>query len=305
MANQDIINRLVPIYQRVVNPRTKHILVYTLDDIAQANERVWFNDDEARLKNAIPWQSTHTPRPVLFIGDSHATHLKSLNQAQSLPNYHRKFLSVSHYVAIGGLKWWTCKDNLNGIGLSDAKKDDYGDQWGQFLGLNIKPAYAVVTMGTNDCDDMNCHLEHLKAMNLDPEVLAKSIERDSKDWLDSLFPTICDAFENWRSKLEGVRFGYIPVITRPYWCSEAFTFAKQMDEKIIWDLKFKLGLKVKELNTRTLNTYINKWHVPANSKDTVLPGLLDTDSVHLNEKGYIVLVRDLSIPIIDYWMAGN
>ena len=231
MANQAIINQLVPIYQRVVNPRISHPLVYTLEDIAQANDRVWFNDDEARLKNAIPWQSTNQPRPVLFIGDSHATHLKSLKVAATLPNYHKKFLSASHFVAIGGLKWWTCRDNLNGIGLSDAKKDEFGDQWGQFKSLDVTPAYAVVTMGTNDCDDMNCHLEHLKAMNLAPDVLATSIERDSKEWLDALFPVICDAFDNWRTKLDGVKFGYIPVITRPYWCNEAFTFAKQLDDK--------------------------------------------------------------------------
>ena len=80
-------------------------------------------------------------------------------------------------------------------------------------------------------------------MNLAPEVLSTSIERDSKEWLDSLFPVICDAFENWQSKVEGVKFGYIPVICRPYWCDEAFTFAKKFDEKIIWDLKFKLGLR--------------------------------------------------------------
>ncbi len=120
--------------------------------------------------------------------------------AASLPNYHQKFISKSQFVAIGGLKWWTCRDNLNGIGLSDAKKEDYGDQWGQFQQLDIKPAYAVVTMGTNDCENMNCHLEHLKAMNLAPEVLASSIERDTNEWLDSssVMPLIIGG-RSWRA----------------------------------------------------------------------------------------------------------
>ena len=139
MANYvKIAQTLMPIYQRVYNPRKEHRLYCTERDIEEANDRLASLEDDGRMNTATSYLNVKEPESIIFIGDSHATHLKSLCDKHELPPYHDRFLGKAYFSAIGGLNWWIAEQNLNGRCLSAKKKEDYGNQWGQFCDLGIK-----------------------------------------------------------------------------------------------------------------------------------------------------------------------
>ena len=81
MANYlQIVNSLLPIYQRVHNPRIKRKLHATQMDVDLAKSRLTQNENSGRLENAGRWLAEKTPKNIIFIGDSHITHLKNCKQ---------------------------------------------------------------------------------------------------------------------------------------------------------------------------------------------------------------------------------
>ena len=69
---------------------------------------------------------------MLWIGDSHCTHLKDYVVEKHLPEYQKMFMSKTTFIAVGGTKWWEIRGNLNGLGLSAKKWAQYGDQSHEF-----------------------------------------------------------------------------------------------------------------------------------------------------------------------------
>ena len=78
-------------------------------------------------------------------------------------------------------------------------------------------------------------------------------------------------------------------------------FTRDLDSLISKQIKKNLGLKIKFLSIRHLFESIMRKEAKNGWLDTVLPGLLMEDSVHLNLKGYTVMVRNISAPVLTYW----
>ena len=93
------------------------------------------------------------PPKVTYVGSSHIHHLMGLKYSASLPHHTRTFLSNSAFVGCGGLKFWSCKDELNGNFTSQYKLDKYGDLWRKYGSLKFNPDWFVTMLGSNDCDD--------------------------------------------------------------------------------------------------------------------------------------------------------
>ena len=95
--------------------------------------------------------------------------------------------------------------------------------------------------------------------------------------------------------------GFIPTMPRPYWDRLTLDFMRMLDSKVLHDSREELGIKLKPLSIRSLFSYKKRKHATNGELDSLIRGFLDEDSTHLNTKGYAVLTRDISIPIMDYW----
>ena len=109
---------LMPIYQRVINPRLRHPLVCSLEDIKLANSRLDMSDRASGIFSTKAWLRKYGPAPILFVGDSHCIHLRDHLKAGDLPRFQDRILGDSKFVALRGANWWTIEGNLHGEGLS-------------------------------------------------------------------------------------------------------------------------------------------------------------------------------------------
>ena len=157
--------------------------------------------------------------------------------------------------------------------------------------------------GTNDMDDWNAHLTSLKAKHQNPLDYIKAANEDKKEWLNSLFPVIESAVDNWLSIVENAKLCYIPILPRPYWERMARDFGRELDNKVVNDIEKSLGVKVKYLKIRSLFENERRSQNRHGNLDNIVAGFMKEDSTHLNAKGNTILVRDISIPIMDNW--GN
>ena len=294
---------LMLIYQRIVNPRLRHPLVCTLDDIKEANRCLDMSDRAAGIFSTKSWLSKYGPAPLLFVGNSHCIHLYRDLTTGELPRFQSKILRDTNFVALGGAKWWTIEDNLNGEGLSAEKLAEHGDQWSKFVDDSPAVAYMIMVCGTNDADDWNAHLASLKAKHQNPLDYVRAANRDKKEWLDSLYPVIESAVNNWLSKVQNVKLCYIPIFPRPYWDRMARDFARELDNRVVNGIEKNLEKKVKYLKIRSLFENPRRTQNKHGNLDNVVAGFMKEDSIHLNAKGHAILVRDISIPIMDNW--GN
>ena len=97
--------------------------------------------------------------------------------------YQKKFLAESYYVAVGGTTWWNSEANLQGLELPPEKLESYGNQREDFLDLNKNMEFMTICLCSNDCDDMEAHLENLEENSSNPDSYIKNAQRDM-----SLYP---------------------------------------------------------------------------------------------------------------------
>ena len=116
----------VPIYRRYVNHFTPHTLECSDGDRAQSWLRL-YPDGEDPFYNSYGRLKYKGFPCVCFVGDSNIVHLSNHSAGGSFPTRVQDFLEDACYVGVGGLTWWKCKDELNGIFDSDVKLKRYGN----------------------------------------------------------------------------------------------------------------------------------------------------------------------------------
>ena len=125
-------NMNVPIYRRFASYRVHDRHVITDDDLktgwARLNPQGSNDCYYKSYGNLYHWQFPS----VALLGSSHVTHIDRMKNDAELPQRTRDFLSNCSFLGVGGLCWWKCVNELNGIFTSTYKKEKYGNVWSDF-----------------------------------------------------------------------------------------------------------------------------------------------------------------------------
>ncbi len=288
----------VPIYARYY-PRVERPELYVGEtDLELAWSHLSANPN--KLNGAFNLLDYHHIPNICFVGSSHVVHLLDYKHQSNFPARHAHLMSRSHFVGVGGLKWHTAQDELNGIFTSHHKYVKYGNQWYTYDSKHKQADYYITVVGSNDADDFN-----ILAISLLPYenefTYLRNVEDASREWLSELKPHIFHLFNAMRMRSQHAALYYIPIIQRDYWCKQARDFDSDLDHYIFTGLYNEYGIKVKSIPTRSLYNYPAKLDVPCDMYDDVISAFLKEDGLHLNYWGMEVLLNDIAPPVIHNW----
>ena len=157
----------------------------------------------------------NNPPCITYIGSSHVRHMGKLKLDQTTTEAVASLLTNSHFVGVGGLKWCTCADELNGIFKSSTKARKYGNQWEKYDGKGVNCHYQIPVLG-------------------------------------SLKPHIDNFYLDLKNHVNDAKLGYVPILPRYWWHKLARQFALDLDFYVCAIMPKKLNIKVKRLTTRSL-----------------------------------------------------
>ena len=272
----------VPIYSRFNNPRTKHTLICDDNDILLGYERML--------------------DPHFLVCQSNAYGCYS--NWGYVSTRVRNFMSNSNHVAVGGLKYWSATNDLNGWITDDEKRSKYGNQWALHDAKRVKTHYYVWKAGSNDCDDLNAHLVDLKKNNSHADYIMKA-DVDSALWLEALKPHIKNFYLEILYRDRDAYICYLPIMPRFWWLSETRRFMNYMNYYVITKLGKEIGTKIKNIPCRSLYKTID--HASTNElvQDDIMTSFLEFDCVHLNKWGNEVMIHDLALSLVGNWGAAR
>ena len=238
------------------------------------------------------------PPNILFIGSSHIDHMRYLQPIHAdFPSLPKWFISSSVFAGVGGLKWWLVDTELYGSFRDPRKAQKYGNQWEQFESNHTTPDAAVFINGSNDTDDFHSHDFKLRH-DLSKEDYVMQSAIDMELWLAQLCPVIEKTITNISHDLSRTKLYYIPIIPRSYWNKPARDFGNKLDYYIKKTLSREHNITVNALELPSL--FKNKCTTYKYIYQDVIPGFLQSDNLHLNQWGYEALIRDLTVPIMDF-----
>ena len=238
------------------------------------------------------------PPKITFVGSSHVHHLMEVSNSRALPAHTRRFLSESRFVGCGGLKFWTARDELNGVFTSEYKLNKYGNLWQSYDALDFKPDWFVTMLGGNDCDDYWGYL--LKFLADDgPEMYNLHLENDIYIWMDAIAPHIVDFFTVLQNKCDTARLAYIPALPRRWWCDSTQELSRRIDEFISFNLRVDYNIKVKLIYPHSLLRFGIASPEASRHENETVRGFLKHDWVHLNHRGYQAIINEVAIPLMD------
>ena len=152
MANFNM-NATIPIYARDYNWVQRPEMYVGETDIELAWSCVSANPN--KLNGSFNLLDNLSIPNICFVGSSHVTHLLDYKHQPNFPPKHSHLLSRTHFVGVGGLKWHTAADKVNGRFTNHQKYRKYGNQWYAYDVKDTKADYYITIVGFNDPDDYN------------------------------------------------------------------------------------------------------------------------------------------------------
>ena len=194
-------------------------------------------------------------------------------------------------MGVGGVKIWELRDQIQGIGLPK-HKEHLGNQWGRLLETKFKPEAITSCIGSNDVDDFELHCRKYRRHMLDPWYYDRLVNRDLQAWYLDLREHIVEIMELIVNAFTGVPILYLSILPRPWWGKHSRTLARYIDN---YFLKKFDGMLLR-LDLPDVYVYKREYMTKGYEyRDDVMPGLLDYDRVHLNEKGYHLLTESVLV----------
>ncbi len=235
---------------------------------------------------------------ITFIGSSHVARMRDLPKSKALPNRVKRFLANTKFVGVGGLKYWTAQNELNGVFETEEKLANYGNQWATYKSLDHKAKWAIVILGSNDADDGNGYLSKQCALNTRSEYFKKA-PKIVDEWLRELKPHVKDLFETVQKYCPEAALGYIPILPRVWWSSRAKELARRLDHMVTSQLLSEYNIRVKKFTTRSLFVEPDTRAVKDKTQDMINPAFLLSDNTHLNVSGYKCLLNNVLCKLMD------
>ncbi len=292
----------IPIYRRFNYPRTSHTLPCNEFDIVASYERLIDPHFLVKQFNTYGCYANWGYPTLTFVGDSSMSRLLYFKSDNQVSTRVRRFLDKSYFVAVGGLKYWTASQDLNGWIVDSEKRIKYGNQWGFHDAKHVKSDYYICKAGSNDCDDLNAHLVDLKSSNCYEDYLMKS-KIDIDLWLEALKPHIKNFYYEITCRDKRAYICYLPIMPRFWWLTETRRFMQYLNYYVMHDLGKEIGAKIKSIPCRSLYKIPDRCDTSEQVRDDVMTGFLEYDCVHLNIWGNEVMIHDLSNALVGNWGA--
>ena len=176
-----------------------------------------------------PFRLVHTAgKPAItFIGSSHVYRMNELQELTKIPDRVKDFLSECKFVGVGGLKFWTAEDELNGIFTCEEKLKRYGNQWEKYTNTYHEAEWAIVMLGGNDTDDSHGYFQ-LQGSKLCHMEFVSQLPKDIKAWLNDLRPHVVSFIKTIQDKCKKARIGYVLIMPRILWSREAWELGHRL-----------------------------------------------------------------------------
>ena len=292
----------IPIYQRYHNPRTRHFLSCSYRDVVDGWERMLDPHYLTTQLNVHGCYKSWGSPSLAFVGDSSMSRLLFFRHDPHVSTRIRSFMEHSYFIAVGGLKYWTAENYLNGILPNYDKWVKYGNQWTFFDDKSVKIDYWICRVGENDCDDVNAHFVDLKSSNShDDYVLQTELESDL--WLEALKPHIHNFFGEIKRRDSSPYICYLPIAPRFWWLAETRRFMARLNYYIIARLGKELNVKIKTIPCRSLYKTPIRSLTNELTPDDIMTAYYEYDCVHLNYWGNEVMMHDIALGLVGNWSS--
>ncbi len=187
--------------------------------------------------------------PTLYIGSSHVSHLATFaKRGSTLPTVKRA-LGQSHYIGVGGSTWMECQQHIQGKELPKSKKG-LGNQWQQYLDLDITPTYIILVMGSNDVDQYQQSISARDGSMHQRSNHWRSNEIEQKSAFRRIKPKIVDMLDFVKGQFPDAVILYVNIVPRAWWGLHARQLTRWLNYYILCTLRKQY--RVKEIWLREL-----------------------------------------------------
>ena len=180
---------------------------------------------------------------MLLIGASHINHLESFVKGRHTPTKFSYPFSRSFFLGVGGTKWETCLKHFEGKELTTSNKHR-GNQWAKFHTSSIKPAYTIISLGSNSVDETDKKIRKLKNNpHLTTEEFWKRAKKLQEDRIEELLPKIGNVIHIIKSNAPYSDILYVKILPRHWWHPLSRDIARALDKHVIFGLKRRFRIK--------------------------------------------------------------
>ena len=294
-------NMNIPIYRRYKYDRQRETVIRCKEDDDIAWDRLnCVGKEDCYYQSYGSLFHWGYPR-IMIVGSSHVKNMAVARMNGNLPERCYRFIRGAQLLGVGGLMWWRCSTELNGVFVSKSKGDNYGNVWEKYDRLSYNPDYSFVICGSNDTSDLNCRLLDIRERYSHEEYLAKANIEMNK-WFNALKPHIDDMFDAVKKRTPNGDILYLPILPRRSWLAESRKFAIRLNEYVIKHMPIEKKFEVIAVNTKSL-LHCKGAHTDDEIMEQVevISTFLEDDGVHLSLLGYEALLNDLSLVIANRW----
>ena len=233
---------------------------------------------------------------MLIIGASHVKHLESFVNSKNTPFKYSLPFRKTFFLGVGGTKWETCLHHFQGKKLTTNNKH-LGDQWRKFYDTKISPDYTIILLGSNSIDEFDRDIIQLKKRK--KEMTTREFWKEGRSMLDAKLETlkqrINEALYVFKCNATRSEMMYLQILPRNWWHPLSLKLACKVDKYIIFGLKRRY--RVKDFRPKLL--FPDK---KFNPQGDIMPGMLNTDEIHLNGYRNRALISCLIGSIVQKWL---
>ena len=244
----------------------------------------------------IPFLHECKGPPVLLFGASHVLHLKSHLASENVEDKYKLVFSNAEFVGVGGSTWGKIVKHVQGEKLTQFQKY-LGHQWTPYKASSHKAMFTLLLLGSNDVDQFQDKLDsiaHGPGKNRVYWLEGKAELNAAYARITSQIDSVIDWLDN---ELEATTFLYSKILPGDWWSPLARTLARWLDMYVLRELRRSWGLFVREV--WAWEVFETRFHL----MECVMPGMINTDCVHLNCHGNKGLIYAIMRPLLHMWRA--
>ena len=232
---------------------------------------------------------------MLFIGASHVTHLESFVKNKNTPLKYSYLFRNTFFLGVGGTKWETCLRHFQGLDLTTNNKH-LGNQWRKYYISPINPRYTIIILGSNSVDVYDKKIKRMKNNEkMSCDEFWQKAKDEQEDKLEELKPKIREVLYTIKANAPYSELIYMQIIPRAGWHPLSRDLARKIDKYIVFGLKSRYHIK----DFRARDLFETK---KFNDTLSPMPGMLNTDEVHMNGYGHRALIRSMAGLITHKWL---